>query len=91
MASGAEGEDIAAKRKAIVERLVESGARRAAASQYADAYLQYQEANDNIERNGHLVRDERTMKPQPNPYLPIRDAALKTLRLYKGLKDDWLW
>ena len=75
----------------IVERLVAEKTRRDVAVQYADAYLQYQEANANIAANGHLVRDERTMKPISNPYLAIRKDALATLRLFKTVKADWLW
>lgn len=79
------------ERAEIIEHLLTKGAKKDTASQYADAFLQYHEANDNIVANGHLVRDERTMKPMPNPYLSIRKDALATLRSMKSVKADDLW
>lgn len=78
-------------RDEIIGHLVAKGAKRDKASQYADAFLQYREANENITANGHLVRDERTMKPMPNPYLSIRKDALSVMKLLSSVKADDLW
>jgi phage terminase small subunit len=78
-------------RAAIVAGLVERGASRDRASLYADAYLEYMEASDNIRAQGAMVLHPRTANPIENPYLQIRDRAARTLRAMRGLPSSWLW
>lgn len=48
-------------------------------SQYADQWSTYREAQSNIDEHGALVFHPRTGAPVQNPYLGIRDAALRHL------------
>jgi phage terminase small subunit len=59
--------------------------------QYADAYLEYKEASINIEENGLIVKHPRTMNPIENPYMPVRDRALKKLRQFSRVNSTGLW
>jgi len=78
-------------RAAIVAGLVERGARRDLAAQYADAYLEYVEASANIAAHGAMVLHPRTSNPIENPYLQIRDRALRKLQGMVNVKAEWLW
>jgi hypothetical protein len=78
-------------REEIVDLLVSRGAKRDKAVWYADCYLEYVEASANIAENGVIVSHPRTANPITNPYLPIRDAALKKLQTIKGVNSDGLW
>jgi hypothetical protein len=75
----------------IVAALVERGAKRDRAVTYADAFLEYREASKNIEENGTIVLHPRTANPVENPYLKIRDRALKKVQSIRGVKADFLW
>jgi phage terminase small subunit len=57
---------------------------------YADAYIEYQEASENIREYGSLVSHPRTGSPIDNPFLKVRDRASATLRKIK-LDDTGLW
>jgi hypothetical protein len=78
-------------RAGIVEGLVERGARRDLAAQYADAFLEYREASKNIAEHGAMVLHPRTANPIENPYLVLRDRALKKLQGMGNVKGEWLW
>jgi len=57
---------------------------------YADAYIDYMDAQKNIKENGALVAHPKTGAPFDNPYLKIRQqmaTAIGKLRL----KSDPLW
>lgn len=89
----AEAQALAARRArkaAIVRRLVEDGAGLDAAVMYADLFLEYAEASDNIERHGVIVQHPRTMNPIENPYLSRRDKSRAEL-LRLRVSADWLW
>jgi phage terminase small subunit len=60
----------------IIKLLVKQNRRRDQCILYADCYLEYQEATDNIEKNGLIVQHPRTTNPITNPYVAIRDRAL---------------
>ncbi len=75
----------------IIAALVKSGNPRDRATFYTDAYLTHQEASDNVQRNGAIVSHPRTANPVTNPYLPIRDAAAKTLAGIRIKGADFLW
>jgi hypothetical protein len=92
-ARAAEQQALAAKRArkaSIVRRLVADGAGLDAAVMYADLFLEYSEASDNIERHGVIVQHPRTMNPIENPYLSRRDKSRAEL-LRLRVSADWLW
>jgi len=74
----------------IVDALIERGTRRDRAVPYADAVLEYREASLNIDEFGAIVKHPRTGNPIENPYLGVRDRALKKL-LSLRVKADFLW
>ena len=49
---------------------------------YVDALKLYQEASDNIAKNGALSGHPKTGAPMVNPYLAIRDAAGKIINRF---------
>ena len=69
----------------IVAKLTAAGDRRDRAIMYADAFLEYQEATENIAKHGIIVQHPRTSNPIENPYLAIRDRALKKLTTFQGI------
>jgi hypothetical protein len=75
----------------IIAVLEKNGNRKDLCVQYADAYLEYQEASENIERNGLIVQHPRTTNPIDNPYAAVRDRALKKLQGMRGVKSEGLW
>lgn len=58
--------------------------------QYADAFLEYAEASKNIGEHGAIVQHPRTSNPNQNPYLEIRDRALRKLQGMVNVKAEWL-
>lgn len=59
---------------------------------YADAFVEYQEAQANIEEHGAIVLHPRTGAPIPNPYSDVKARAMKTmLSLKLGDATGWLW
>ena len=83
-------EALRARKASIVRRLVADGAGLDAAVMYADLFLEYAEASDNIERHGVIVQHPRTMNPIENPYLSRRDKSRAEL-LRLRVSADWLW
>lgn len=75
----------------IINILEKNGARKDFATQYADAYLEYQAATRNIEENGLIVQHPRTMNPIDNPYMAVRDRALKKLQQFRAVDTTGLW
>lgn len=75
----------------IVDRLVTAGARRDVAVQYADAFIEYRDASANIDEHGAIVQHPRTSNPIENPYLQVRDRALKKLQAMRGVNAAGLW
>ena len=71
--------------------LSSAASRRHRATLYADAFLEYREATQNIEEHGIIVQHPRTANPIENPYLVIRDRAAKKLDAMRRVKADWLW
>jgi phage terminase small subunit len=78
-------------RQQIIKQLVKNGAPRDQATLYADWFLEYREACQNIEKNGIIVSHPRTANPIKNPYLEIRDNAAKKMAAMRRLKADFLW
>jgi len=75
----------------IVSRLEALGVTKDRASQYADAYAEYRQAQANISEHGSIVQHPRTGNPIQNPYLAIRDRALKRLRQMWDVPAGFLW
>lgn len=65
--------------------------RRDLCCQYADVFLEYQEASENIAEHGIIVQHPRTMNPIDNPYLAIRDRALKKFQFLARVDAVELW
>lgn len=57
---------------------------------YADAFMEYREAQDNIAKNGAIAMHPRTGAPIENPYLRVRNGAAAVLRKFR-LVSDKLW
>lgn len=83
--------EIERSRADIIDTITANGIRRELASQYADAYLEYREASNNLEANGTMVLHPRTASPIENPYLKIRDRALQKLQKMREVRADFLW
>jgi phage terminase small subunit len=72
----------------VVAALVEAGTRRDLAVQYADAFAEYREASKNISEHGAIVQHPRTSNPIENPYLVVRDRALRKLQGMVNVKGS---
>ncbi len=75
-------------REEAVEALVALKVKRDRAVQYADAWAEYQAASANIAKNGVIVAHPRTAAPLVNPYVAIRDGALKKLAGFRDVPAD---
>ena len=75
----------------IVAALIQKGVKKDVAAMYADAFCEYREASENIDRNGVIVQHPRTANPIDNPYLKIRDGAIKKLRYMRIPQAEFLW
>ena len=75
----------------ILQALIEHGVRIDQANMYADTFLEYMKATRNIDEFGLIIKHPRTGNPIDNPYLEIRNGALKKLQLMKNIKADYLW
>ena len=78
-------------KKEIIAKLTKAGAPKDRATLYADAFIEYQQASENIDENGLIVLHPRTGNPIENPYLAIRRAAGKTLASFRHIRADSLW
>lgn len=75
----------------VVEALVARGVPWDRATQYADAFCDYQKAAENIRQFGPIVQHPRTGNPIPNPYLGIREGAQNLMRRMRGVDGAFLW
>jgi phage terminase small subunit len=78
-------------RAVIIAELVRRKVKPDRAGIYADAYLEYWEAAENIRTHGAMVLHPQTANPIENPYLKIRDRALEKLRQLRGIHAEFLW
>lgn len=78
-------------RDEVVALLLGKRVRRDLAVQYADAFCEYQEAAANIAQHGAIVQHPRTGNPISNPYLEVRDRALRRLQSMKNVRAEFLW
>lgn len=59
---------------------------------YADCFMDYREASENIEKNGNIVAHPRTGSPIENPYIKVKANAMNQLRKITRLrKVGALW
>lgn len=59
---------------------------------YADCFLDYREAAENIAKNGNIVAHPRTGAPIENPYIKVKSAAMgQLLKLTRLRKVGALW
>jgi len=58
---------------------------------YATAFLEYEEADNNIREHGTIVFHPRSGAPIQNPYLAIRADAQKRMQKERMVKGDALW
>jgi phage terminase small subunit len=79
-------------REAAVKALVKANPGKLdSCVQYVDVWSEYREATANIQQNGLIVQHPRTMNPITNPYVAIRDSALKKMQLIRRLNVEVLW
>ena len=83
-------EDGRSRRAEVIERLVAQKVRRDLAAMYTDAWLEYQEASAQIAEHG-LVVHPKTGEPVVNPYVALRDGALRKLEGMRNIKAEGLW
>lgn len=53
---------------------------------YADAFLSYREAAENITKCGNIVAHPRTGAPMENPYLKVRASSIAIIQKCKNIK-----
>lgn len=58
---------------------------------YANAWMDYQTAQANIDEHGTIVFHPKTGAPIENPFFKIRAAAAAQLQKIPRLKTDALW
>lgn len=59
---------------------------------YADAYMDYQEAVENIRENGNIVFHPRTGAPIDNPYAAVKKRAIDQMRKFRDIwSPDSMW
>ena len=80
------------ERAALVAQLYAANPLRLAeCAQYADVVIEYRVATANIEEHGLVVQHPRTLNPMVNPYIAIRNDALRKMQTFKVLKVDDVW
>ncbi len=86
-------DDEQTDRASVVRVLRAAKVRPEKAALYADSFIEYQEAQANIRKNGSIVADARSGAAIQNPYLAVRDKAFARLEaLHKaGVKASELW
>ena len=68
------------------------GARSDDISMYADYFMDYKEAADNVAKNGNIVLHPRTGAPIENPYTKIKASSMNQLRKIGRLSNvGCLW
>jgi phage terminase small subunit len=58
---------------------------------YADAFIEYLTAQQNIAKNGSIVFHPQTGSPMENPFLAVRDRASKKLQGIRLRVPESLW
>lgn len=54
---------------------------------YADCFMDYREAQENITKNGSIVAHPRTGQPIENPYIKVKAVAMNQLRKITTLRN----
>jgi phage terminase small subunit len=58
---------------------------------YAQNFLLYQEATENIQQNGAIVSHPRTGQPMENPYLKVQATSEARLQKMHRMNSNELW
>ena len=58
---------------------------------YAEAFVEYSEAAENIAANGTIVGHPRSGAPIENPFCAVRSRASKTMQGCRVKRTDSLW
>ena len=84
---------LALVREQIVDRILEvdTGCSAERAVAYADLWLEYMEAQDNIDRYGVICAHPRTAVIIENPYVQRRDKTRVELHKIRDVRAGWLW
>lgn len=83
--------EVTRDRVAVLQQLIDNGNDPDLAQLYADAYMEYAEAMENIRRNGAVCASPRTGAPMENPYLRVRDQARAQLVKLRRVRSTGLW
>ena len=67
-----------------------AGIKRDRIIMYLDAYMDYQEAAENIRKNGAIAAHPKTGAPFDNPYLKVRQQMQSALGKIR-INSDGLW
>lgn len=80
-------------REWAVDRMVadNAGRGRDRATVYFDLWLEYQEAQANIDQSGIICLHPRTAIIIENPYIARRDKTRTALAQIRDFHADWLW
>lgn len=78
-------------REEVLEILIRHGIPIDKSNLYADAFIEYQIANESIQKTGSIVKHPRTGNPMENPYLNVRDRAWKKLNMLRRFSVEELW
>ena len=76
---------------AVVARLVGSRHPARRRGPVCGRLLEYREASENIAAHGVIVQHPRTANPIENPYVVVRDRALKKLQAMRHVNATDLW
>lgn len=82
------------EKQEIINKLREENpsARADDISIYADSFLDYMEASENITKNGNIVAHPRTGTPMENPYIKVKVSAINTMKKLKSVrKTSSIW
>jgi len=77
--------------ESVAGALQARGVRADRAKLYADTFVEYRKAVANIQEHGAIVQHPRTGNPINNPYVSIRDSALRNLQKFRGFDPSFLW
>jgi phage terminase small subunit len=77
----------------VIEKLTKANpsARSSDLQIYADAFLEYQAAQKNIDEHGSVVFHPKTGAPIDNPFCRVRDRASTIIRKMRTIKADCIW
>jgi phage terminase small subunit len=77
----------------VIEKLTKANpsARASDVAIYADAFMEYQAAQKNIDEHGSVVFHPKTGAPIDNPFCRVRDRASALILKMRAIKGDCVW